>query len=97
MVSTLTLSFLIFRQISAHLERQRFDPVYDRLDQLQLESALRIKDSAGLPALRDYLDHLDQVSTARHYVLDSKGSDVLNGADRRALLPPPPAESWRIR
>ena len=35
MVGTLSLSFLVFRQISVRLERKHFDPVYDRLDELQ--------------------------------------------------------------
>jgi signal transduction histidine kinase len=97
MVSTLTLSFFIFRAISLHLERKRFDPVYDRLDQLQLESAVRIRDSKGLEELGAYLAHLDQVSGARHYLLNSQGIDVLSGEDRKTLLPPPPAQEWRIR
>ena len=97
MVSTLTLSFLIFREISLHLERKRFDSVYDRLDRLQMEESVRIKDSRGTKELGDYLAHLDQVSGARHYLLNAEGIDVLSGEDRKSLLPPPPAESWRIR
>lgn len=97
MVTTLTLSFLIFQEISLHLERKRFDPVYDRLDQLQLESAVRILNTKGPSELENYLSHLDQVSGAHHYLLDSKGVDVLDGENRFALLPPAPAPGWRIR
>jgi signal transduction histidine kinase len=97
MVTTLTLSFFIFREISLHLERKRFDPVYDRLDQLQLVEAMRIKESTALKELESYLKHLDQVSGARHYLLDSKGIDVVSGEDRKSLLPPPPAQEWRVR
>ena len=97
MVSTLTLSFLIFREISLHLERKRFDSVYDRLDRLQMEESVRIKDSRGTNELGDYLARLDQVSGARHYLLNAEGIDVLSGENRKALLPPPPAQSWRIR
>ena len=41
MVGTLSLSFLVFRQISVRLESKHIDPIYDRLDELQLETASR--------------------------------------------------------
>ena len=37
-VGTLSLSFLVFQHISTYLERKHFDPVYDRLDELQMDS-----------------------------------------------------------
>lgn len=97
MLTTLSLSFVIFRQISLELERRRFDPVYDRLDELQLESAIRIREGKGAEELRNYLTHLDQVSGAHHYLLDAQGVDVLSGDNRAALLPPQPALKWRVR
>jgi hypothetical protein len=64
MVGTLSLSFLIFRQISVRLERKHFNPVYDRLDELQLESTSRILNSDGKKALANYLTGLDRISGA---------------------------------
>lgn len=97
MLVTLSLSFLVFRQISVRLERKHFNPVYDRLDQLQLETARRILNSEGTEGLANYLTGLDRVSGARHYLLDAEGVDLLDGGSRIALLPPPPSSKWRIR
>jgi signal transduction histidine kinase len=97
MVGTLSLSFLVFRQISVRLERKHFDPVYDRLDELQLETARRTWNSEGPRALADYLTGLDRISGAQHYLLDAHGIDLLTGDSRATLLPPPPSSKWRIR
>jgi hypothetical protein len=72
----LSLSFLVFRQISVRLERKHFDPVYDRLDELQLETASRILNSDGQKALANYLTGLDRISGAHHYLLDANGIDL---------------------
>ena len=97
MVATLSLSFVVFRQISVRLERRHFDPVYDRLDELQLETASRILHSDGQKALADYLTSLDRLSGARHFLLDAHGIDLVAGDNKAALLPPPPTTRWRIR
>ena len=97
MVGTLSLSFLVFRQISVRLERKHFDPVYDRLDELQLETAGRTLNSEGPKALADYLTGLDRISGAHHYLLDAHGIDLVTGDSRATLLPPPPSSKWRIR
>jgi len=97
MVGTLSLSFVVFRQISVRLERQHFNPVYDRLDQLQLETASRILNSDGQGALANYLTGLDRISGAHHYLLDAHGIDLVGGSSKAELLPPYPASKWRIR
>jgi signal transduction histidine kinase len=97
MVVTLSLSFVVFREISVHLERKHFDPVYDRLDELQLETARRLLDSEGTTALANYLTGLDRLSGARHYLLDTHGIDLVAGGSKAELLPPPPSSKWRIR
>jgi signal transduction histidine kinase len=97
MVGTLSLSFLVFRQISVRLERKHFDPVYDRLDELQLETASRILNSEGHDALANYLTGLDHISGAHHYLLDANGIDLVDGGNKTELLPPHPAPKWRIR
>jgi signal transduction histidine kinase len=97
MVGTLSLSFLVFRQISVRLERKHFDPVYDRLDELQLETASRILNSDGQKALANYLTGLDRISGAHHYLLGANGIDLVGGGSKAELLPPYPASKWRIR
>ena len=97
MVGTLSLSFLVFQQISVRLQRKHFDPVYDRLDELQLESATRILNRDGQKALANYLSGLDHLSGARHYLLDAHGIDLVDGGSKAELLPPYPASKWRIR
>jgi signal transduction histidine kinase len=97
MVGTLSLSFLVFRQISVRLERKHFDPVYDRLDELQLETAMRTLNSEGTTGLADYLAGLDRLSGASHYLLDARGTDLVNGGSKAELLPPAPSNKWRIR
>jgi len=97
MVGTLSLSFLVFRQISVRLERKHFDPVYDRLDELPLAAARRTLDREGPKPLADYLTGLDRISGAHHYLLDAHGIDLVTGNSRAVLLPPPPSTKWRIR
>ena len=97
MVGTLSLSFLVFRQISIRLERKHFDPVYDRLDELQLETASRILNSEGQKALANYLTGLDRISGAHHYLLDANGINLVGGGSKAELLPPYPVSKWRIR
>ena len=97
MVGTLSLSFLVFQQISVRLERKHFDPVYDRLDELQLETARRIFNSEGQEALANYLTGLDRLSGAHHYLLDAHGIDLVGGGSKAQLLPPYPQSKWRIR
>jgi signal transduction histidine kinase len=97
MAGTLSLSFLVFQQISNSLQRKHFDPVYDRLDELQLDTAIRILNSEGQKALANYLTHLDRLSGARHYLLDAHGIDLVGGGNKAELLPLYPASKWRIR
>jgi signal transduction histidine kinase len=97
MVSTLSLSFLAFRAISDRMEKKAIDPVFDRFDELQLESARAAFDSGGSKALAGYMAKLDYIFTGKHYFLDAHGIDLLSGENRSALLPPPPASKWRIQ
>src|SRR5271154_753765 len=97
MAATLSLSFLVFRQISVRVERRHFDPVYDRLDELQLDTAMRTLNSEGTTGLANYLTGLDHVSGASHYLLDAHGTDLVSGGSKTDLLPPAPSTKWRIR
>ena len=61
MVGILSLSYVAFRAISEQMQTQKIDPVYDRFDEMQLESARNILQSSGEPALKNYLDSLNRI------------------------------------
>jgi signal transduction histidine kinase len=97
MVTTLSLSFVGFHAIADRMQKSAIDPQYDRFDELQLQSARGSFQSGGPQALKSYLTSLDRLfGSSTHYLLDSKGIDLVSGANRAALLPPPPATIWRI-
>ena len=94
MVGILSLSFVAYRAISEQMQTQKIDPVYDRFDEMQLESARNILQS-GEPALKKYLDSLNKIFGGSHYLLDANGTDLVTGASRAAMLPAPPAVKSR--
>ncbi len=96
MVGILSLSYVAFRAISQQMQTQKIDPVYDRFDEMQLESARNILQSSGEPALKNYLDSLNRIFDGPHYLLDAHGRDMVSGTDRSAMLPRPPAVKSRI-
>jgi len=91
MVGILAMSFVAFRAISEQMQTQKIDPVYDRFDEMQLESARNTLQGSGAAALASYLDKLDRIFGGSHYLLDATGKDVVSGVDRSAMLPAPPA------
>lgn len=95
MVGILSLSFVAFRAISEQMQAQKIDPVYDRFDELQLESARNILQSSGEPALKKYLDSLNGIFGGSHYLLDANGADLVTGVSRVEMLPAPPAVKSR--
>jgi signal transduction histidine kinase len=95
MVGILSLSFVAFRAISEQMQTQKIDPVYDRFDELQLESARNILQSSGEPALKKYLDSLNGIFGGSHYLLDANGTDLVTGVSRVKMLPAPPAVKSR--
>ncbi len=97
MICTLSLSFLAFHLIAAHVQKIEIDPTFDKFDQLQLESAIDEFQSGGRPALHGYLAGLDRIFGGRHYLLDAKGIDLVTGDNQSRLLPRPPATSSRLR
>lgn len=95
MVGILSLSYVAFRAISQQMQSQKIDPVYDRFDELQLESARNILQDSGKPALAGYLQSLNRIFGGSHYLLNAQGSDLVTGANRSAMLPKPPATKSR--
>jgi signal transduction histidine kinase len=98
MITTLSVSFVVFHGINTRVERKTIDPAIDRIDELELESARAALGSGGKQALRTYLDRLNKVFRgASHYLLDARGIDQVTGEDRANMLPPPPRSKWRTR
>jgi signal transduction histidine kinase len=98
LVTTLSVSFLVFHAIADRMQKGTIDPAFDRIDELELESARGALSSGGTKALKDYLSRLDRVfGGSSHYLLDSDGTDLLSGENRAALLPPAPRTQWRTR
>jgi signal transduction histidine kinase len=98
MAITLSLSFLVFHEIADRMQKKAIDPAFDRMDELELESARAALANGGTKALKQYLSRLDHVfGGSTHYLLDAHGVDVVTGEYRAALLPPPPRSQWRTR
>ncbi len=98
MVTTLSLSFLVFHAISDRMQKKAIDPAFDRIDELELESARTALGNGGTKALKQYLSKLDHVfGGSSHFLLDAHGIDVLSGENKSPMLPPPPLTRWRTR
>ena len=97
MVAILAVSFLVFQAIADRMQRIRIDPTFDRMDEVQLESARYAYEHRGNQELAGYLATLDRIFSGSHYLLDAHGIDQVTGEDRRRMLPPAPAVKSRIR
>lgn len=97
LAGVLALSLIVFLVISNRVERLYLDPVFEAMDELQLESARSAFEKGGPAALSSYLENLDQKFPGSHFLLKSDGTDVISGADREEFLPPAPATSSRVR
>ena len=98
LVSTLSLSFLVFHQISDRIQRKSIDPAFDHIDEFELVSASEALRNGGPKALKDYLNTVDRVfNGSSHYLLDSHGVDLVTSENRASMLPPAPRTKWRTR
>lgn len=87
LLGTLSLSLVVFIAISNHIQRDHLYPIFEAMDELELEHARGALDRGGVGALGAYLQHLDALFGARHYLLNENGIDVASGTDRSSLLP----------
>ena len=95
MVGTLALALLVFTAISNRVEKTYLDPVFEAMDQLELESAQDACDRNGPAAVTSYMDHLNRLFGPSHYLLNAKGIDVESGKSLAEYLPKPPASMSR--
>jgi signal transduction histidine kinase len=96
MAVALLISFFAFSYISDRNRTRTELAIFDKFDEVQLQTATGALNQGGVPALKNYLDLLDRVFGGSHYLLDEKGADVVNGVDRAYLLPEPPATQKRV-
>ena len=97
MVTALSLSFLAFQMIAAHVQKIEIEPTFNKFDELQLESARTQYERHGSQALQEYLSNLDRIFSGSHYLLSADGTDLVSGQNRSNLLPRAPADIWRMR
>src|SRR5215468_3527627 len=97
MIVTLSLSLIAFFAITDRMYKHYLDPVFDAMDELELESARTALDQGGVSALSAYMDRLDRLFGDFHYVLDANGIDIVSGQRRSELLPPSPGTASRGR
>jgi len=95
MLATLSLSLLAFTVISDHMETKYLNPVFEVMDQLELESARSAWDKGGSAAVAAYMDHLNHLLGPSHYLLNSNGIDIVSGKSQTTFLPNPPASLSR--
>ena len=86
MLAILALSYLVFRSISDQMEKAYFDPVFDKMDQLEDSWRDRRWARVAHTALSTYMQRLDSLFGGRHYLLDEQGVDMVTGANHAGLL-----------
>ncbi len=95
MLGTLSLSLIVFLLISDHVQKSALYPVFEAMDELELEHARAALDQGGPAAVSAYMERLNRLFGVSHYLLDSHGVDVASGQNRAALLPRPPLRKSR--
>lgn len=87
MLATLSLSLLIFLLISDHLQKHALYPVFEAMDELELQDARAALERGGPGAVSAYMDRLNHLFGVSHYLLDAHGIDIASGRNRSSLLP----------
>ena len=95
MLGTLSLTLLAFGMISNFMERKYIEPVFDAMDELELESARAALAGGGRRALAAYMSNLDGKFGPGHHLVDARGTDLVTGRNLAALFPAPPADRSR--
>ena len=95
MALTLSLALLVFLAISDRVERKYLNPVFEAMDELELESARDAWNTGGAAAVASYMQRLNGLFGASHYLLDANGRDVVSGENRIGSLPSPPSTKSR--
>lgn len=95
LLGALSISLLAFTTISNRIERKYVTPVFEVMDQLELESAQSAWNKDGSPGVAPYIDHLNIIFGPSHHLLNANGIDLVTGESKAAFLPKPPAHLSR--
>jgi signal transduction histidine kinase len=95
MLLTLSLSLGVFLLISNRVQRTTLYPVFEAMDELELEHARDALNNGGALAVSAYMQRLNRLFGVSHYLVDSRGIDVVSGRNRSDLLPRSPYRKSR--
>jgi len=95
LLAALSAALLAFLVISDRVQQRYLNPVFEAMDELELESARTARNDGGPSAVADYMQSLNRLFGPSHYLLDSRGIDVVSGENRASLLPPAPSSKSR--
>ena len=95
MVAILALSIVVFLAITKSMEDSYFNPVFDDMDEVQVQEAVEILQTGRPDAVAAYMHRLNLVFGGTHYLLDANGEDVLTRQNLSDLLPKAPLTKWR--
>lgn len=84
-VAAMLISLAAFVAVS-FISVKRIAPYFIQIATMERDDAVNSYRSGGGTGLGAYLDHLGHYSPARYYLTDAFGKDLVNGADRSALL-----------
>jgi signal transduction histidine kinase len=97
MLGTLSISLLAFLAITDHVQKQYLYPVFEAMDELELESARSAWNDGGAAGVSSYMARLNHLFGTFHYLLNSDGVDIVSGQRRADMLPPSPSPGSRGR
>jgi len=95
LLAALSAASLAFLAISDRVQQRYLNPVFEAMDELELESARSAWNEGGPSAVAAYMQRLNRLFGPSHYLLDSRGVDVVSGENRAPLLPPYPSSKSR--
>lgn len=88
MLLSLSLTLTAFAIISDRMNTRHLIPVFEAMDQLEMESARTSLSQGGRPALAAYMTTLDRNFGPNHYLAWADGTDIVSGLSLGHLLPP---------
>jgi two-component system sensor histidine kinase CpxA len=84
--ATLAVSLGLFIYISNYYGGRATRNIFNRLDAQQRDQAIEAYEAGGREGLRENLRKLETYFQGEHFLSDSKGTDLLTGADHSALI-----------
>jgi signal transduction histidine kinase len=87
LAGTLLIALLVFVAISDHIQRVYLYPVFEGMDELELEYGVHALQQGGPAAVSACMRHLDALFSGRHYLVTASGIDIVTGRNLNSLLP----------